>query len=156
MGVAVNLLGPNGPITHFDAIMKRKRGDEALIRLTVPPKRIGKMAVERVRHIAPCLVGVQVAIDETVILLHPPLPLVGVSIVMERECQQNDSLVKWLGARCDRAGDSRGDAGARDLAAGREVDADREFLAAGHRSSQWHHSQSHLQWRAGGVAAAIG
>ena len=33
------------------------------------------------------------AIDETVILLHPPLPLVGVSIVMERERQQNDSLV---------------------------------------------------------------
>ena len=26
--------------------------------------------------------------DETVILLHPPLPLVGVSIAMERERQQ--------------------------------------------------------------------
>ena len=26
------------------------------------------------------------------ILLHPPLPLVGVSIVVERERQQNDSL----------------------------------------------------------------
>ena len=34
------------------------------------------------------------AVDETVILLHPPLPLVGVSIVMERRCQQNDSLVR--------------------------------------------------------------
>ena len=34
-----------------------------------------------------------VAIDETVILLHPPLPLAGVSIVMERERQQIDSLV---------------------------------------------------------------
>ena len=33
------------------------------------------------------------AVDETVILLHPALPLVGVSIVMERERQQNDSLV---------------------------------------------------------------
>ena len=32
---------------------------------------------------------------ETVILLHPPLPSVGVSIVMERERQQNDSLVSW-------------------------------------------------------------
>ena len=32
------------------------------------------------------------AIGETVILLHPPLPLVGVSIVMERERQHNDSL----------------------------------------------------------------
>ena len=33
------------------------------------------------------------AVDETVILLHPPLPVAGVSIVMERERQQNDSLV---------------------------------------------------------------
>ena len=30
--------------------------------------------------------------ESSVILLHPPLPLVGVSIVMMRECQQNDSL----------------------------------------------------------------
>ena len=37
------------------------------------------------------LVGL--AADETVIPLHPPPPLVGVSIVMERERQQNDSLV---------------------------------------------------------------
>ena len=33
------------------------------------------------------------AVDETVIVLHPPLPLVGKSIMMERERQQNDSLV---------------------------------------------------------------
>ena len=33
------------------------------------------------------------AVDETVILLHHPLPLAGVSTVMERERQQNDSLV---------------------------------------------------------------
>ena len=32
------------------------------------------------------------AVGETVILLTSPLPLVGVSIVMERGCQQNDSL----------------------------------------------------------------
>ena len=34
------------------------------------------------------------AVDETAILLHPPLPLVnlGASIVMERERQQNDGL----------------------------------------------------------------
>ena len=32
------------------------------------------------------------AVGETVILLHPPLPLAGVSIGMERERQQNDSL----------------------------------------------------------------
>ena len=34
-----------------------------------------------------------VAVDDTVVLLHPPLPLAGVSTVMERGCQQNDSLV---------------------------------------------------------------
>ena len=39
------------------------------------------------------VVGVGIVVDETAILLHPPLPLVGVSIVMERERQQNDSLV---------------------------------------------------------------
>ena len=33
------------------------------------------------------------AVDETATLLHPPLPLVSVSIVMERERRQNDSLV---------------------------------------------------------------
>ena len=33
-----------------------------------------------------------VAVGETVILLQPPLPLVGVSMAMERERQQNDSL----------------------------------------------------------------
>ena len=33
-----------------------------------------------------------VAVGGTVILLHPPLTLVGVSIVMARGCQQNDSL----------------------------------------------------------------
>ena len=32
------------------------------------------------------------AVGETAILLHPPLPLVGVSIAMERERPQNDSL----------------------------------------------------------------
>ena len=32
------------------------------------------------------------AVGETVILLHPPLVVVGVSIGMEREHQQNDSL----------------------------------------------------------------
>ena len=47
-----------------------------------------------------------VAPDETVILLHPPLPLVGVSMVMERGCQQNDSLVNGYhaGASAHRRG----------------------------------------------------
>ena len=35
---------------------------------------------------------VSLAVSETVILLHPPLTSVGVSIGMERERQQNDSL----------------------------------------------------------------
>ena len=34
----------------------------------------------------------ELAVGETVILLHPPLTLVGVSIAMERGRQQNDSL----------------------------------------------------------------
>ena len=32
------------------------------------------------------------AVGETLILLHPPLPSVGVSIRVGRGCQQNDSL----------------------------------------------------------------
>ena len=35
---------------------------------------------------------VAAAVDETAVLLHPPLPLLGVSIWIERECQYNDSL----------------------------------------------------------------
>ena len=39
------------------------------------------------------------AVGETVILLHPPLPVVGVSIRMERGCQQNGSLADgYLGS----------------------------------------------------------
>ena len=33
---------------------------------------------------------IEVAVGETVILLHPPLPSVGVSIEVERGCPQND------------------------------------------------------------------
>ena len=40
------------------------------------------------------LVGAgRLAVDETVILLHPPLPVVDVAIAMEKERQQNDNLV---------------------------------------------------------------
>ena len=41
-----------------------------------------------------CLTPTQptVAVGETVILLHPPLPLLGFSTGMERGCQQTDSL----------------------------------------------------------------
>ena len=44
------------------------------------------------------------AVDETVILLHPVLPLPGVSIAMERGCQQNDSLVNGYSSRLRLSG----------------------------------------------------
>ena len=44
------------------------------------------------RRTADSLREALIAVDETVILLHPPLPLVGVSTVMERERQYTDSL----------------------------------------------------------------
>ena len=47
------------------------------------------------------------AVDETVILLHPPLPSVGVSIVMERERQQNDSLARSMATPPRRTGGRR-------------------------------------------------
>ena len=52
---------------------------------------VGRSAVSRSPTSSPS----NLAVDESsVILLQPPLPLVGVSIVMERERQQNDSLVR--------------------------------------------------------------
>ena len=55
------------------------------------------------RQRAPCAVDVAAcAVDEPVILLHPALPSVGVSIVMERERQQNDSLIRGYRRRTDR------------------------------------------------------
>ena len=45
------------------------------------------------RHVGrPSGRAVGVAVGETVNLLHPPLHLVGVSLMMRRGCQQNDSL----------------------------------------------------------------
>ena len=43
-----------------------------------------------------CAVG-----ESSVTLLHPPLPLAGVSIGMERECQQNDRTLAngWIVTR---------------------------------------------------------
>ena len=46
------------------------------------------------RKLVDAALQTDLAIDETVIPLHPPLPLAGVSIVMERGCQQNDCLVR--------------------------------------------------------------
>ena len=39
------------------------------------------------------------AVGETVILLHPPVHLAGVSIAVERERQQNDSLANGCASR---------------------------------------------------------
>ena len=44
-------------------------------------------------EVAGAVVKHGLAVGKTVILLHHPLPLAGVSIAMERERQQNDSLV---------------------------------------------------------------
>ena len=41
---------------------------------------------------APAAGRARIAVGETVVLPHPPLPLVDVSVVMERGCQQIDSL----------------------------------------------------------------
>ena len=43
--------------------------------------------------LATSLRGRRLAVDETVILLHPPLPLVGASTVTERERPRNDSTL---------------------------------------------------------------
>ena len=71
------------------------------------------------------------AVDETVILLHRPLSLVGVSIVMETERQQNDSLVngdphpaKVLDARPNRL-----HRGTQQFAASRKSEGERGGLS---------------------------
>ena len=67
------------------------RGVTAVVTVTpgVPPPFPG-----RFRYLLLDVIDLpaELAVDETVILLHPPLSLVGVLIVMERGCQQNDSL----------------------------------------------------------------
>ena len=53
--------------------------------------RLGPKALLRAEAVAG-LRARHLAVGETVILLHPPLPGVGISIGMEGGCQQNDSL----------------------------------------------------------------
>ena len=53
---------------------------------SAPPKPVGAEAEAEGAKAAMTAVG------ETVILLHPPLPLVGISTGINRGCQQNDSL----------------------------------------------------------------
>ena len=63
---------------------KRKTSAAAVARSSPPARSIA----------AACAVG-----ESSVILLHPPLPLVGVSIVVERERQHNDSLADGYSRR---------------------------------------------------------
>ena len=62
-------------------------GSGWLVDVQSPPLRRSTTRSECARS---CLA--RLAVGETVILLHPPLPLVGVSIETMRERQQNDSL----------------------------------------------------------------
>ena len=43
----------------------------------------------------------QLAVSETAVLLHPPLPSAGVSIGMKRGCHQNDSLADGYSQRAE-------------------------------------------------------
>ena len=45
------------------------------------------------------LITSRLAVGETVILLHPPLPSAGVSVETTRECQQDDSLADGYSRR---------------------------------------------------------
>ena len=64
----------------------------------LPPQRLQALNMFWQSGLAP---------DETVVLLHPPLPVAGVSTVMERERQQNDSLVRGYLAEWPRVGSVR-------------------------------------------------
>ena len=59
-------------------------------RLLSPPSKQQSPTGSRSGRCRPSRGPWHLAIGETVILLHPPLPLVGVSIATMRECQQND------------------------------------------------------------------
>ena len=82
--------------------------------LVVHPNRVERPAEVHHRALpaAAALGALCLAIDETVILLQPPLFLAGVSIVMERERQQNDkTLVNGYRRRPERNGGLVGDDG---------------------------------------------
>ena len=70
------------------------------MRMTVSPSaRVTAGHRARVAGGAAEHVALWIAVGETVILLHPPLPSAGVSIAMERERQHNDSLANgylWI------------------------------------------------------------
>ena len=100
VGIMADLQGPQFRISDvFWTGVKMEEGWAITLKLAEDEQDVCMMGgsgvtitmPETVEHAA--LIAALVAVGETVILLHPLLPLVGVSIVMERERQQNDSLV---------------------------------------------------------------
>ena len=82
----------------------------------------------------------RLAVDKTVILLHPPLPLVGVSMRMERGCQQNDSLADGYGRQLGRVKpEGRGGGGLL-------------FVLVKERSTKGSGSERSRQWKGQGKA----
>ena len=99
VGIMADLQGPQFRISDvFWTGVKMEEGWAITLKLAEDEQDVCMMGgsgvtitmPETVEHAA--LIAALVAVGETVILLHPLLPLVGVSIVMERERQQNDSL----------------------------------------------------------------
>ena len=90
-----------------------------------PSRLLDQVRVSRLPPAAAALGRVRrrsLAADEAVILLHPPLPLVGLSIVMDRERPQNDSLVNgYRGLDRDLALLADRERGEPDLAVGETV-----------------------------------
>ena len=60
--------------------------------LVVLPTLSRSCCIHKVLPALEMAVDQAIAVGETVILLHPPLPLVGVSIGLQKGRQQNDSL----------------------------------------------------------------
>ena len=87
------------------------------------------------------------AVGETVILLHSPLPLVGVSIVMERGCQQNDSVADGWSSPCRRCSRSRSCARSRSLSAAAAVPSPPPTLYRYRNHHHYHHHHHHHHHR---------
>ena len=70
--------------------------------------QLGQLLQRRQCGAGPPAIRMSLAVGKTVILLQPPLHLVGLSIVMERGCQQIDSLADGYTSWCLRADDDKG------------------------------------------------
>ena len=105
---ALWLLGPSGALSAGWLVSFAALPAPALLAALLSRTRPAAAAAAVLAVVSVGGVGhdaVAVAVGETVILLHPPLPSVGVSIGMEMGCQYNDSLARRLGGgRRGRAG----------------------------------------------------